>query len=769
MRSYSENGLVLKLSRNLSERIMNENKMSENNDNDDEEEEEIKYEICLKIGHIGDWILKVALSYGLIMFIGAAFIFSTNICIEAVLFLYDQTAVHSRWFSALFIFFPQFVITLSICWKLTSQFWKVILICWWNKYDEKYIKYIKISYAGMFRIVILLIILYWSVQSIFTYSDNLLLSNDTILLINFTHFSMVISAILCGLYCIICGIWRHFIIFKCITNINETMRFFLLLNRITLDDWDNANNQKQQQCRWDLGISRKLCDEVKAGYNQRQFRQKIKLIQNQQRKDILGSIEKHFDDSFSFRKTRINTQKKWKKRVTNFQCIIRIVFLIWYTLAIIYISRNPENRALFISSIGLPLTLYYTLLIDQCDIKYYNYLTNWRSTYSFRGPVILKALLGIWMLLGAAFTLQSFLFQSIDIKSTGLFQIVDTDSTKDVDTTSNNLHFKPFSYQFCQRKDEGDELINIAFLSKIVYSKDELVIQDAIKLYLGDDWNYIDGVLDASPAYMHIQRKYNKKDGTQKVQDIIAIKGSNSRIDWYEDFTLYSEVAAITGFSKLFPITELWSTSLIQYLIQLMSITEGIIFDHALDRHFVQIKSYIEEKMERRSINIDEYKRDNVKDDDKPFIICGHSLGGINAHVIGSQLLQQNHESLFIKTVGISNPGLVWNSRKLRIDPKLLSQHAVTILPDHDMIASFDEHTGTIHNIGCQSSYSQECHWVETSLKEMILSCTSQNEFNHMTQGKRAMIEYLCHPKYIPLDDIIKKVKEQEDDTFVLD
>jgi len=417
--------------------------------------------------------------------------------------------------------------------------------------------------------------------------------------------------------------------------------------------------------------------------------------------------------------------------------------------------------------------------MNQCRIKLYDYLTEYSTPKhsSFRSPVILKALLVFWLILGCVFSMQLFIFKFIDIKSKRRQLMTDSaqnyknpiwnffknqDGFYDQDRQIKNATFmNKFRYPWCERLDERDEMMDIVFLAMIAYSKQKDVIENAMEIYFADneaaEYRLQFDKLAGPPAYIHVQKRTKADNSTQ---DLIVIRGTDQSgpRDFYEDFTLGSEVAAITGFSKLFPITEIWPNDLIQTLVFHMSITEGIILPHASDRYYKQVKAYIAERLQNKTFNA-RYQRSKGGRMQSPLLIIGHSLGGLTAHVVAAQLLQDSEINLNVKSVGISNPGLIWNAKKLQIEPYLLSQIAVTVIPTLDPIPNFDKHTGSVLNIDCQSSYQEECHWQSTTFCEMFTACISPTEYVRMSAEKKVMLRKICENGYTEsLDTIIADI-----------
>ena len=196
---------------------------------------------------------------------------------------------------------------------------------------------------------------------------------------------------------------------------------------------------------------------------------------------------------------------------------------------------------------------------------------------------------------------------------------------------------------------------------------------------------------------------------------MIVVRGTKDTRDLHEDFSMYSEVAALRAFSKLIPIMDLWPRSMIKSFIHKMSITEGVFFKDAQNRHHQQIMEYVESE----TAGIAFHQNHNL-------LIVGHSLGGIVSHIVAAKLkAMDRNQNGDIQSIGISNPGLVLSSNKFGIEPGILSRTATTIVPDTDPIAAMDIQTGSVHHIACKSASSRkQCHSVKQTLFEIYDSCS---------------------------------------------
>ena len=391
--------------------------------------------------------------------------------------------------------------------------------------------------------------------------------------------------------------------------------------------------------------------------------------------------------------------------------LLRLSVLIWYIFQVLCVYNNDRGSGMVFACTLLPIVLYYIQLNDQCKVKLFQYLSGWKSS---SGPSIMKILLVVWcgiaMLFGATQLLWKFndistLRNKIILKNNGTTTNHDLSGLTHVSTST---HVSSIDYPLCMIEQERNGIMDATFLSNMVYQKSltNNTIK-AIDLYFAAMYN------ETSPWEISIHNSmfFHLKNRANPAKHMIIVRGTSVKRDFYEDLTLYSEVLALRSFSKIFPITELWPQTLIQGFIKKMSVTEGIIFNFAQNRHHHCVGKYIQ----RNIIH-------NINGTGFELTIAGHSLGGAISHIVGAQLKEKNPK-LNIRTIGISNPGLVWSSAKFGVNVSILSRISTTIVPDSDPITKFDKHTGTVHHIQCKQNSQRECHSVQQTLFELYDAC----------------------------------------------
>eukprot|EP01084_Bolivina_argentea_P010716 19978_1 len=108
--------------------------------------------------------------------------------------------------------------------------------------------------------------------------------------------------------------------------------------------------------------------------------------------------------------------------------------------------------------------------------------------------------------------------------------------------------------------------------------KYNISIQEAICLYFDRkltsqcSWKVINHTTE-EPVYIHLRHELN---GT----DIIAIRGTKSKLDTVQDFSLFNHVALVQLASLIIPITSILPTSFIIRIVFFMSHFEGSIDYH---------------------------------------------------------------------------------------------------------------------------------------------------------------------------------------------
>eukprot|EP01083_Nonionella_stella_P143131 444150_1 len=679
-----------------------------------------------RIADITHFVMKTLLSYATVMFLCLSFVFTSNIVIEIVLFVFDTLTTSettTEKLSNVFVYVPLALFGLQICWQLTHLCWKSSILIWSMKYDRYYFHFCcnvcTLSVGTLFRSIcvtaIIGLTIYKTVQE--TQSEHSIIEmNDLAILRNLTVVSMCIGGVLSVSFVILALLWRIWIIFICI-DMDSLYKFFLLTYKIDLDVWSKANKT--------MGFNNAICNEMKSKFKQHQRHEALKKkFDDLENHDLL---QNQTEFKFIRRQTNCNetttTQSNQNHRITY---LVRQFAVIWYVVQVMIVYKQRRGKKFLFSCAFVPLLLYFLLLTRQCKVKLFQYLSGLPSA---RGPSIMKILLSIWCIMGFVFVFEHIFFEYMGITQLQLGAEVklmdesvaeprrgDRDSFASIRRRDRRHGLANMKYPLCQIQSERDVLLDSVFFSKLAYEKDMGVIEGVMNKYLHaqdreNPWtirNKASFITGDSPVFLHLE---HKDDPTQHM---IINRGTSGKHDYYEDLSLYSENIALAGFSKLFPIKDLWPDELIRSFIKALSVTEGIIFADAENHHHNGVLEYIRENVFNASVPIENYT----------LIVAGHSLGGAVSHIVAARL-KEEHTTLPIRSIGISNPGVFYSSDKFGIDANIVSRIATTIMPDLDPVPRMDLQTGQIHHVQCKAAIQRKCHSVKQTMFEVYDACFS--------------------------------------------
>lgn len=691
-----------------------------------------------------NFLLKMIISYSTIMFFCVSFIFMVNVFLELVLFTLEELVTNPA--IGVLVCLPQLLILVRICWNLTHTLWKMMIIVWICRYDDlqkypfKVGRFTPGSIGWFTRLILALIIVITAVFLSFFPSNNAIVeleTDDQSLFRNLTLISIYVGTVIAALYFLASCVWRHAVIIRCFPtrDIIESLKFFALLKNITMQDLKNrteSSNNNSSNVEMSIESSKPNNQSENYSPNVEMSMESLKRNnQSENNQNDAGFISKL--------KSLYENGPFWRNH--KFQIMIRILACIWYLAQIILVScSKPSAVPIIVFFTVLPLVLYYLLLVHQCKVKLFSYLSSFRTS---KGPVILKALLGIWIVMGLIFTFTLVGFNLVGLQNK-FSKLSDTSHIHHENMAiekyfaGKTLQDEQIPYELVKNKNYRERILTEILLTSLVYQPRQ-TIEKALSIYFaGQNINWeIHTLTEKPPVFMHIDI-ISITDATiqESRQEYIVIRGTKDKKDFYEDFSLCSEILAITGFSKLVPITTLMPEKMIQHFVKLLSITEGILYSDARNHHDLGVMEYI-----NKNVRLSKYKRRHSTN--KRLRIIGHSLGGGVAHIVAAKLVHQSHVN--VRSLGVSNFGIVWSVLKFGVNQGIYSKIATTIIPDHDPIPLFDMHNGQIQHIRCKNPYQQGCHKVEQTFCELFVSSVQfQDEYERMPTNKQGFLKCMC-------------------------
>lgn len=540
---------------------------------------------------------------------------------------------------------------------------------------------------------------------------------------------------MCSLYAAIDIIWRLAIIFL---TVGCDKDLFLLRMPVTIQKFKTVDslyekNQQKKNINQMLhldGLHEKAKQiELQLAKDQ----EKSKQVEHQQKQqknrqvkldtDINDNFADQNDDIFDDLGTEDSETEVYQSRcrywLKNGCCqqgfFLQILIVFWYILQAVLtkycISEVADHtiRALLV----LPVISYAMLFSDQCRIKLYRIITGFSQA---KGPVLLKAMFTIWIGAGILqFINMSILPESkINAMSGNINQNVLTNNS----TQFEQIDKYPLCYQQVITNDKRDlmDMVDVTFLGAIVY-QNESNIRKGLKLYFKN--STINATLhrykNDPPTIAHISIQDTQHNDS--IQDIIMIRGTNHGQDWLQDFRMYSETLAISAFSGVFPINNVWPEDMLQSFIKVSNSIKNKVL-------WKQSKNYHEEVSDFINKTAHELKRYKARSGNKEhLVVIGHSLGGVLSHVAAARL--KDRHGINVKSYGISSPGLVWNAKKFNVDTSVLNQITTTIVPGLDPVPRVDVQLGNIQSIDCFSRTSESCHSIITTFCEVESTCSN--------------------------------------------
>ena len=363
------------------------------------------------------------------------------------------------------------------------------------------------------------------------------------------------------------------------------------------------------------------------------------------------------------------------------EILLHIIHVLLLILVYSYeLIMKCDHIELHILGFMFGVLLYVILLIRQIPSKkkLFYYLVDRRS----HGSRILKLLLIYWIIFGCIFGLGMY-------GSKYLNNIITTkgdpysDPYFDINSTLyNHDTFPTQKYPICSYFGESNYVLNQAFLSMIVYDDNEKNIEKGVNIFLGPNWNIIYYDLYSSPSFIHLMNNETNEHN-------IVIRGTTNIKEYYEDFTLYSEILVLFIFNRVIPIFGSMPNEIIQTIIKQASIFEQYVLYSDLENRFHNgMMQYIETFIKKQNNSL---------------LISGHSLGGIIATIVAAKLRDKHWP---VKSMAINSPGIYFLIKKFGIKIQHLRKISTSILSAYDVLSqSIGENTGLVAYIGWYLHY----------------------------------------------------------------
>ncbi|KAJ8329648.1 hypothetical protein O5D80_002214 [Batrachochytrium dendrobatidis] len=165
---------------------------------------------------------------------------------------------------------------------------------------------------------------------------------------------------------------------------------------------------------------------------------------------------------------------------------------------------------------------------------------------------------------------------------------------------------------------------------------------------------------------------------------IIAVRGTLSFTDIFQDIYMYSTSVLLQSSSYFGTLVNLWPVEITSLAVYLIS---------SVGRPGLSLSYWTAVAKQVRLLQTQ---------DGREVVITGHSLGGAIAGIVGS--------NMGIPAIGFSAPGLGFQTINYGFSLANLESTFVNIVPNHDVVPTFDVQYGFIQDISCYSGEPLSCH-----------------------------------------------------------
>ncbi|KAL7713159.1 Fungal lipase-type domain-containing protein [Entamoeba marina] len=171
--------------------------------------------------------------------------------------------------------------------------------------------------------------------------------------------------------------------------------------------------------------------------------------------------------------------------------------------------------------------------------------------------------------------------------------------------------------------------------------------------------------------------------------NVIAFRGTYSLVDCIHDLQLFLESALPELSVSIFPVFTEQVLSWISYVVSYFG-------SQAFPRGSLYMIDIAKNVVENE-----------IRSTSRSVVLCGHSLGGGIANIIGSDVELNN--------IGISPPGIYLGRRSLGLSKQNLMSLTRAIVPERDPVAALGTSAGSTFTIPCYTN-SAKCHDLQNSL-----------------------------------------------------
>ncbi|KAL4141300.1 hypothetical protein PRNP1_014421 [Phytophthora ramorum] len=269
-------------------------------------------------------------------------------------------------------------------------------------------------------------------------------------------------------------------------------------------------------------------------------------------------------------------------------------------------------------------------------------------------------------------------------------------------------------YASCSNRWNGLSLVDLAFFSEAAYfnplSNDTAeFISTIFDNELGDIHFHLPALNTKTGSKLDFFEAYIPKLNTS----VISVRGTDiwRFTDFVEDVKMFFEPIVFSVLSSIFPTIRIWPDVTFSTLIELYSEMIGLFGLQHESWYYHELLDYV------TAIN------------DRKVVLCGHSMGGGIARLVGS--------IVGTTSVTFSPPGIVQSYSKLvhhiggmstKVDRTSLHHRNFAVVPEYDPITMIDAQAGMTQKISCDTphlSMQLSCHMLEGTLCNLVEHCGS--------------------------------------------
>ena len=189
---------------------------------------------------------------------------------------------------------------------------------------------------------------------------------------------------------------------------------------------------------------------------------------------------------------------------------------------------------------------------------------------------------------------------------------------------------------------------------------------------------------------------------------VIGIRGTSDARDWFEDLTLWSDVAILQLVSLVVPLVYVWPQTWTAEWLLLASV-RYVVSGESTKAYYSDVEDFYHNTFTH------EFKSRNPNATEANVMFVGHSLGGGLAHILGAR-----NE---VRSVGLEPPGVALSHKKFGFDRERYDRTAVSLQRDYDLVPQVDKQGGEVAHMPCDQIDPTHCHILRPLMCQLRREC----------------------------------------------